>query len=156
MRKKKIIKRNLVKPDENFSSVIVSQLINYVMRRGEKRKAKNIVYWAASEIEKSTSMPFLTVLEGAITNVRPSLETKSRKRGASNQRIPVKVEEKRALILALRWIVNGAKDKKSSKDMFEKLAKEIKDAYNKTGEAFKKKESIHKEAMGNMAFARIK
>ncbi|CAG8604625.1 11902_t:CDS:10 [Ambispora leptoticha] len=89
-------------PDENFSSVIVSQLINYVMRKGEKRIATNIVYRAATEVEKSTSMPFLTVLEGAITNVKPSLETRSRKRGGSTQRIPVKVEEKRALTLALR------------------------------------------------------
>jgi len=102
MRKKKKIKRHLIKPDEKFSSVIVSQLVNYVMRKGEKRTAKNIVYQAASEVEKNVSTPFLAVLEGAITNVRPSLETKSRKRGASTQREPVKVEEKRALTLALR------------------------------------------------------
>jgi small subunit ribosomal protein S7 len=156
MRKKKKIKKHLIKPDEKFSSVIVSRLINYVMRKGEKRTAKNIVYQAASEVEKIVSMPFLTVLEGAIVNVKPSLETKSRKRGASTQREPVKVQEKRALILALRWIVNGAKEKKSSRAMFEKLAEEIREAYNKTGEAFKKKENIHKEAMGNMAFAKIK
>ena len=156
MRKKKKIKRHLIKPDEKFSSVIVSQLVNYVMRKGEKRTAKNIVYQAASEVEKNVSTPFLAVLEGAITNVRPSLETKSRKRGASTQREPVKVEEKRALTLALRWLVNGAKGKKSSKAMFEKLAEEIRDAYNKTGEAFKKKENVHKEAMSNMAFAKIK
>jgi small subunit ribosomal protein S7 len=102
MRKKKKIKKHLIKPDEKFSSVIVSRLINYVMRKGEKRTAKNIVYQAASEVEKIVSMPFLTVLEGAIVNVKPSLETKSRKRGASTQREPVKVQEKRALILALR------------------------------------------------------
>jgi small subunit ribosomal protein S7 len=102
MRKKKKIKKHLIKPDEKFSSVIVSQLINYVMRKGEKRTAKNIVYQAASGVEKIASMPFLTVLEEAITNVKPSLETRRRNWGASTQRVPVKVEEKRALTLALR------------------------------------------------------
>lgn len=146
----------MLKPDENFSSVIVSQLINYVMRRGEKRIAANIVYQAASEVEKSTSTPFLTVLERAIVNVKPALETRSRKWGGSTQRVPVKVEEKRAVTLALRWIVNEAKEKKSSSPMYKKLAEEIKEDYNKTGGAFKKKENIHKEAMGNMAFANLK
>lgn len=148
MRKKRIIKHRKLD--------IMSQLTNYLMRKGKKTLAINIVHRTATEVEKSTSTPFLTILEGAIANVKPSLETKSRRRGASKQRIPVKVEERRALTLALRWIINGAKEKKASKAMFEKLAQEIKDAYNKTGEAFKKKENIHKEAMGNMAFANIK
>lgn len=148
MRKKRIIKHRKLD--------IMSQLTNYLMRKGKKSLAINIVRRTANEVEKSTSTPFLTILEGAITNVKPSLETKSRRRGASKQRIPVKVEERRALTLALRWIINSAKEKKASKFMFEKLAQEIKDAYNKTGEAFKKKENIHKEAISNMAFANIK
>ena len=102
MRKKKIIKRRPIKPDKKFSSTVVNQLINYVMRKGEKRLAARIVYQAADEVEKNTSAPFLTILEGAIANVKPSLETRSRKRGGSTQRVPMKVEERRALTLALR------------------------------------------------------
>ena len=147
MRKKKVIKRRSIKPDKKFNSTIVAQLINKVMRRGEKRKASKIVYQAAqiverwfkekltteevteskktkeknplemkknelvnqvaeidstSELLKTSSSHFLTVLEGALANVKPSLETKRRKFGASNRRVPVKVEESRALILASR------------------------------------------------------
>jgi small subunit ribosomal protein S7 len=156
MRKKKVIKRHPVKPDKKFASNIVSQLVNKIMKGGEKRKATKIVYQAAQIIEENTSSPFLTILSGALENVKPSLETRSRRMGGSKQRIPVKVEEKRAVTLALRWMVKGAQEKKSSKSMFENLAEEIKNAYNKSGEAYKKKENIHKEAMGNMAFANLK
>jgi ribosomal protein S7 len=147
MRKKKVIKRHSIKPDKKFNSTIVAQLINKVMREGEKRIATRIVYQAAeiiekwfkeklttekvteskktekknplemkknelvsqaaeigstSELLKTSSSLFLTVLEGALANVKPSLETKRRKFGASNRRVPVKVEENRALILASR------------------------------------------------------
>jgi small subunit ribosomal protein S7 len=102
MRKKKVIKRHPVSPDKKFASVIVGQLVNKIMKGGEKRKAVKIVYQAAQIIETDTSLPFLTILEGALENVKPSLETKSRKRGGSNQRVPIKVDERRALTLALR------------------------------------------------------
>lgn len=102
MRKKRKIESHLVQPDKKFASVTVARLINKVMKNGEKRKAVKIVYQAAQIVEKNTSSPFLTILEGALENIKPSLETKSRKFGASNRRFPVKVEEKRALTLALR------------------------------------------------------
>ena len=102
MRKKKVITRRLIKPDKKFNSTVVAQLINKVMRRGEKRIAMWIVYQAALIVEEKTHSPFLTVLEESLTNVKPSLETKSRKFGGSNRRIPVKVEERRALTLASR------------------------------------------------------
>jgi small subunit ribosomal protein S7 len=102
MRKKKVIKRHQISPDRRFFSTIVSQLINKVMKNGEKRKAVNIVYKAADLVEKATSAPFLSIFEEALKNVKPELETKSRKFGGSNQRIPVKVGEKRSLTLALR------------------------------------------------------
>ena len=102
MRKKKKLKKHLIKPDGIYSSVIVSQSINYLMEDGKKRVAERILYQAAKIIEEEENKPFPIILDEAVNNVKPSLETKSRKRGASTQRVPVKVEEKRALTLALR------------------------------------------------------
>ncbi|CAG8506244.1 10171_t:CDS:10 [Gigaspora margarita] len=117
-----VIKGHPVKPDKKFASPLVSQLINKVMKNGEKRKATRIVYQAAQLIEKNTSSPFLTILEGALVNIKPVIEMKSRK------------------------IVEGAQAKKTTSPMYEKLAEEISNDYNKSGEAVKKKETLYKEA----------
>jgi small subunit ribosomal protein S7 len=102
MRKKKVIKGHPVKPDKNFASLIVSQLINKVMRNGEKRKATKIVYRAAKIIEDKTSSSFLTILEGALVNVKPVIEMKSRKIGGSKLRVPKEIDESRSMKIALR------------------------------------------------------
>ncbi|CAG8555041.1 2669_t:CDS:2, partial [Ambispora gerdemannii] len=120
--KEQVIKGHPVKPDKKFASPLVSQLINKVMKNGEKRKATQIVYQAAQLIEKNTSSPFLTVLEGALVNIKPVIEMKSRK------------------------IVEGAQEKKTTNPMYEKLAEEISNDYNKSGEAVKRKETLYKEA----------
>ena len=102
MRKKKVIKGHPVKPDKRFSSPVVSQLINKVMRCGEKRKATRIVYQAAQLVEKDISLPFLTILEGALTNIKPGIEMKRRKHGAGSYRIPKEIDEIRSMKIALR------------------------------------------------------
>ena len=155
MRKKKVIKGHAVKPDPKFASVVVSSLTNKVMRDGEKRKAMNIVYQAAKEIEKKTSLPFLTVLEGALGNIKPAIEMKSRKVGATKQRVPKEIDEVRSTKIALRWLVEGAKQKKATNLMYEKLAEEIISSYNKSGEAFKKKETLYKEAESGRVFSSL-
>jgi len=153
MRKKKVIKGHTVKPDPKFASVVVSSLTNKVMKNGEKRKATNIVYHAAHEVEKKTSLPFLTVLEGALVNVKPAIEMKSRRVGASKQRIPKEIGEVRSMKIALRWLVEGARERKNTNPIYEKLAEEIINAYNKSGEAFKKKENLYKEAESGRVFS---
>ena len=102
MRKKTVIKKHPVKPDKKFASPVVSQLINKVMRCGKKRKATNIVYQSAEIIEKNTSTPFLTILEGALVNVKPAIEMKSRKIGGSKYRVPKEIDEVRSTKIALR------------------------------------------------------
>jgi len=153
MRKKKVIKSRIIKPDPKFSSVIVGSLTNKIMKDGKKRKAREIVYKAAEIVEKKNSLPFLTVLEGALTNIKPALEMKSRRVGASKQRIPKEIDEKRSLKIALRWMVEGVEEKKTPRPMYEKLAEEINNAYNKSGEAFKKKETLYKEAESGRVFS---
>ena len=153
MRKKKVIKGHPVKPDKNFASLIVGQHINKVMRNGEKRKATKIVYRAAKIIEDKTSSSFLTILEGALVNVKPVIEMKSRKIGGSKLRVPKEIDESRSMKIALRWLVEGTKEKKSTSPMYEKLAEEINNAYNKSGEAVKKKETLYKEAESGRVFS---
>jgi len=153
MRKKKVIKSHIIKPDPKFSSVIVGSLTNKIMKDGKKRKAREIVYKAAEIVEKKNSLPFLTVLEGALTNIKPALEMKSRRVGASKQRVPKEINEKRSLKIALRWMVEGVEEKKTPRPMYEKLAEEINNAYNKSGEAFKKKETLYKEAESGRVFS---
>jgi small subunit ribosomal protein S7 len=153
MRKKKVIKAHAIKPDPKFASVIVSSLINKVMKDGKKIKAQEIVYKAAEMVEKKSSLPFLTVFEGALANIKPAIEMKSRRIGASKQRIPKEIDDNRSSKIALRWLVEGAKGKKIPHLMFESLAEEINDAYNKSGEAFKRKETIYKEAESGRVFS---
>jgi small subunit ribosomal protein S7 len=102
MRKKTVIKRHPVKPDRKFTSPLVGQLINKVMRCGEKRKAMRIVYQSAEIIEKDTSSPFLTILEGAVVNVKPAIEMKSRKIGGGKYRVPKEIDDVRSVKIALR------------------------------------------------------
>jgi small subunit ribosomal protein S7 len=102
MRKKRIIKNRLIKPDKEFDSSLVSRLINKVMRDGEKRKAARIVYQSAKIIEEKTSSKFLAILEGAVENVRPAIEMKSRRFGASKQRVPQEIDETRSIKIGLR------------------------------------------------------
>jgi small subunit ribosomal protein S7 len=153
MRKKKVIKGHIIKPDPKFSSVIVSSLTNKIMKDGKKRKAREIVYKAAVIVEKKNSLPFLTVLEGALANIKPAIEMKSRRMGASKQRVPKEIDEKRSLKIALRWIVEGTEGEKTPSPMYEKLAEEINSAYNKSGKAFKKKETLYKEAESGRVFS---
>ena len=154
MYKKDSPKKHQVQPDRKFSSLIIAQLINKVMRDGEKRKAMKIVYKAIQIAEKEIALEPLIILEKVLENIKPNMELKSWKKGGASYRIPTKVGEQRSLSLALRWMVESARKKKSTKPIFQRLSEEIIEAYNKTGGAFQKKETVQKEVMSNMAFAR--
>ena len=153
MRKKKIIKKHPVKPDEKYSSPVVTKLINKVMKDGEKRKAKKIVYRAAEIVEKKISLPFLTVLKGAVENAKIGIEMKRIKIGGGNYRVPKPIEEGRDEKKVLSSIVKVAGEKVSAKTMPEKLAEIIIDTNNKVGEVIKKKENVLKEGVANASFA---
>jgi len=119
------------------------------------------------ETLKTTSSPFLTVLEGALTNIKPGVEMKRKKQGSASYRVPKIIDEVRALKIALRWLVEeaGAKEKKvkgekisrPTSKMFEKLAEEIKRAYindkDRPSKAFKRKENLYKEAESGRVFS---
>ena len=113
--------------------------------------AANLSYYLDIVKEKTAKEP-LEVFRAALDNVRPLLETKSRRVGGATYQVPVSVSEDRGYSLALRWIRSYSRERKG-KPMHEKLAQEIIDGFNKTGPSIKKREDMHKMAEANRAFA---
>jgi small subunit ribosomal protein S7 len=146
------VKKKKVDPDPFYNSTLVAKFINVVMKDGKKSKAQKIVYRAMEEIKRKTKQDPLKQFEKAVENVRPLLETKSRRVGGATYQVPVEVNEERSISLAIRWIVKYARER-SGKSMQEKLATEIIDAVNKRGGAIKKREDTHRMAEANRAFA---
>ncbi len=139
-------------PDPIYNSLLVSQLINQVLLDGKKDLASNIVYSALELIEKQTGSDPLNILKNAFENVRPQIETKSRRVGGTNYQVPMEVPQRRSTTLAIRWMVDSSR-KRGENTMSERLGKEILDASNKTGASVKKREDVHKMAESNRAFA---
>ena len=144
--------KRVVEPDPVFRSVLVGQVINKVLLKGKKDKARKIVYSALEIVERRSGQDSLTVLKRAVDNLRPQVEVRSRRVGGSSYQVPVDVRPRRASTLAIRWLVDFAR-KRKEKTMAERLANEIMDASNYTGSAIKRKEDIHKMAESNKAFA---
>ena len=139
-------------PDPIFNSLLVSQLINQVLLDGKKDLASNIVYSALEIVEKQTGSDPLNTLKDAFENVRPQIETKSRRVGGTNYQVPMEVPQRRSTTLAIRWMVDSSR-KRGENTMHERLGREILDASNKTGASVKKREDVHKMAESNRAFA---
>jgi small subunit ribosomal protein S7 len=139
-------------PDPVYNSRLVTQVINKVMLDGKKSTAEKIVYDALDRVGQKSGKPPLEVLEQAVKSVTPVLEVRSRRVGGANYQVPVEVPQRRARTLAVRWLVQFARDRRE-KHMEEKLANEILDALNQQGGAFKKKDDIYRMAQANKAFA---
>ena len=151
MRKRRAIKRDVL-PDSVYNSKVVTKLINQIMQDGKKGTAQKILYEAFDIVEKKTGKPALEVYQSALENIKPMLEVKSRRVGGSNYQVPIEVSDERSQTLALRWLVNYAKNR-NGKGMAINLANEIMDAANGTGGSVKKREDTHKMAEANKAFA---
>ena len=150
-RKGHVPKRDVV-ADPIYNSKLVTRLINRIMIDGKKGLAQSILYNAFAIIEEKSGRQPMEVFEEALENVLPLLEIKARRVGGSNIQVPVEVSEERRLALGLRWIVQYAR-LRNEKTMEERLANEIIDAANGTGNAVKKRDDVHKMAEANKAFA---
>jgi small subunit ribosomal protein S7 len=139
-------------PDPVYNSQLVTQLMNRVMTNGKKSVAEKLVYDALETVGTRSGKPPVEVLEQAVKTVTPVLEVRSRRVGGANYQVPVEVPQRRARTLALRWIVQFARDRRE-KGFDDKLAGEILDALNQQGGAFKKKDDIYRMAQANKAFA---
>ena len=161
MRKRQAVKREVL-ADPIYNSKVVTKLINRIMIGGKKGTAQTILYDAFNIVKEKTGEEPMDVFMKAYENIKPQLEIKSRRIGGGNYQVPVEVREERKQTLALRWLVQYAKNR-SGKGMAENLANEIIDAANGVGEimdaangnggACKKREDTHKMAEANKAYA---
>lgn len=151
-RKGPIRDRPEVDPDPRYDSELVAKLINKIMDDGKRPIAERIVYEAMEIIEGKTGEDPSIIFENAIDNVRPKLEVRPRRVGGATFQVPMEVDKRRGLSLALRWIKEAASDR-NEMNMEERLANELLDASNYKGAAFNKREETHKMAEANRAFA---
>lgn len=141
-----------VAPDPVYNSKVLTKLINQVMKDGKRAQAQRICYEAFDIIRERTGQDPTEIFEQALKNVMPVLEVKARRVGGANYQVPIEVCPERRQTLGIRWLVNFSRQR-SGKNMQEKLAAEIIDAYNETGGTVKKKEDTHRMAEANRAFA---
>ena len=153
-RKGHVQKRDVL-ADPLYNSKVVTKLVNSIMLDGKKGVAQKIVYGAFAQVEEKAGKPALEVFEGAMNNVMPALEVKARRIGGATYQVPIEVRADRRQALALRWITMFSR-KRGEKNMEDKLAGEILDAYNNTGASVKRKEDMHKMADANRAFSHYK
>jgi small subunit ribosomal protein S7 len=150
--RRKVKNRNMVKPDLKFNSEKVEKFINCVMERGKKNTARSAVYDAFEVIkEKAKVENPMEVFDMALKNTGPTMEVRSRRVGGANYQVPREVRPERRLSLSMKWIIGAARLKKGQ-PIHVKLADELIAASKSEGEAFKKRENVHKMAEANKAF----
>ena len=138
--------------DPVHGSKLVTQFINAVMLDGKRSTAERLVYDALAIVAEKTGKPPVEALEAAIKSVTPVLEVRSRRVGGANYQVPIEVPQRRARTLAIRWLVQFARERRE-KGMPQKLAGELMDAINQQGGAFKRKDDMYRMAQANKAFA---
>ena len=148
-------KRPLAK-DGKYQNTLVARLVNTVMFSGKKSTAQRIVYAAFDTIsEKNPASNPIEILQRAVDNAKPRIETKARRVGGATYQVPLEIPPDRQNALALRWIVDFA-DAKKGVTMKAALASEILEAYQGQGNAIRKRDEVHKMAQANKAFAHFR
>ena len=152
MPRRRIPARMETLPDPKYGSVLLAKFINMVMVDGKKSVAEKILYGALDQVAKKRTGEPMELLEGALENVRPLVEVKSRRVGGATYQVPVEVRPNRRNSLAMRWMIDASR-KRSEKSMAMRLAGELLDASDNKGSAVKKKEDTHRMAEANKAFS---
>ena len=155
MSRKKRAPKRIFYPDSKYRSTVLAKFINFIMYDGKKATAEKIIYNTFDQIQEKTKQDPIKVFNDAINNVRPNLEVRSRRVGGATYQVPVEVNVKRSQTLALRWLLEASR-KRKSRSMSEKLFNELMDAFQKKGAAIKKREDTHKMAESNKAFAHFR
>jgi small subunit ribosomal protein S7 len=141
-----------VEPDATHRSRLVQQVINKVMAAGKKSIAERIVYDALAIVGERSGDDPVEALEAAVKQLTPVLEVRSRRVGGATYQVPVEVPARRARTLAIRWLVDFARNRREY-SMSERLASEILDSIQQQGGAWKRKDDIYRMAQANKAFA---
>ena len=150
-RRGNIAKRDVL-PDPVYNDKVVTKLINQVMLDGKKGIAQGIVYDAFAQAAEKVGQDAKEMFNQALSNIMPMVEVKARRVGGANYQVPIEIRAERRQTLAIRWLVAAAR-KRGEREMAQRLAAELVDAFNNTGSAVKKKEDTHRMAEANKAFA---
>jgi small subunit ribosomal protein S7 len=152
MPRRREVKKREILPDPKYREVLVAKFIDVLMRRGKKSLAEGIFYNSLEILKDKSKDDPLKVFKQAMENVKPVVEVKSRRVGGATYQVPVEVRPNRRTSLAIRWIIQYAKER-TEQSMQEKLAAEFLDAANNRGASIKKREDTHRMAEANKAFA---
>lgn len=155
MSRRRAAEKRVINKDPKFNSLLVSKFINSLMWDGKRSLAEGIMYGAFEQMNKKAKKDPLELFTGALDNVRPAIEVRSRRVGGATYQVPSEVRPDRAQALAFRWIINAARGR-SEKTMTERLCNELLDASDNRGTSVKKREDTHKMAEANRAFAHFK
>ena len=156
MARRNSAERREVLPDPIYKSKVVTKLVNQVMESGKKGLAQRIVYGSFNIIKEKMDLEPIEVFTTALENIKPVLETKSRRVGGATYQVPMEIRPERRQTLAIRWLVAFARKRSGERGMDAKLAGEIMDAYNSTGASIKRRDEMHRMAEANKAFAHFK
>jgi small subunit ribosomal protein S7 len=151
-RKKTKSFKRILEPDLRYHNILVTKMINKVMRNGKKRLAETLVYGALETAEAKAKQSAVEIFEAAVKNVSPAVQVKAKRIGGATYQVPMEVRGDRKVHLAMTWILSAARTK-SGKGFDQRLAEELLNAYNNTGDAIKKREDTHRMADANKAFA---
>ena len=153
-RRGNVPKREIL-PDPIYNSVLVTKLVNSIVLDGKSGVAQKVVYGAFDIVQEKTGKDALEVFHAAMENIMPSLEVKARRVGGATYQVPMEVRPARRQTLGLRWLTTYSRSR-SERTTRERLAGELRDAANNTGNAVKKREDTHKMAASNKAFAHFR
>jgi len=155
MPRRREVPKRVILPDPKFGNLALAKFVNILMKDGKKSVAEKIIYGALDLIaERRTEEP-LEIFDGALENVKPMVEVKSRRVGGATYQVPVEVRASRRIALAMRWVVEYARQR-SEKSMTQRLAGELIDAFEKRGGAMRKTEDVHRMAEANKAFSHFR
>lgn len=152
MSRRGVVQRRPIPPDSVYNSRLISMIMRRIMRHGKKSLAARIVYDAMKTIQERTGTEPLEIFERAVRNATPLVEVKARRVGGATYQVPMEVRSERGITLAMRWLVQFSRQR-PGRTMASKLANELMDAANETGNAIRKREETHRMAEANKAFA---
>lgn len=152
------VKSHTIKPDPVYQDLLVVKFINKIMRDGKKTIAQKHIYQTLEQLKQKTKNDPLVVLREAVNNVKPSMEVRSRRVGGAAYQVPMPVRGDRREALAIRWIIQSARNKPNSQyhHFYDKLTAELLDAHKNQGGAVEKKKQVHKTSEANKAFSHFR
>ena len=150
MSRRRLSKKRINNNDLFYNHELIQIIINRLMKKGNKNLARKIIYTAIRDIEKKTNQDPIKIIEQAIANITPFVEIRSRRLGGSTTQIPVFINNKRGVTLAIRWLFHSSKNKTGGKySIIDRISFEIINASNGIGDAIKKRDEMHRMAEAN-------